>query len=241
VDGEVGSTQPWEYAQIAIQANDIERFALNSYTDAPAFWGVDWSRVNLGFVSGQGGLLTPGELPDEIDLADWTIADQLLISGWNCSNPPNCSNHRQQWIINADVTTLLNLPLRPEIDIKPDGDLNSINPGSRGVIPVAVLGSDSFDVADVDVTTLAFGPAGASLANRHGPHFEDLDGDGLTDLRVHFRIEESGIAFGDITACLTGETVNGSLFEGCDAVRTVPGADSIRSSTQKRRRSEPAP
>ena len=39
-------------------------------------------------------------------------------------------------------------------DIKPGSDTNPINPMGRGVIPVALLGSDTFDVADVDVTTL---------------------------------------------------------------------------------------
>ncbi len=73
----------------------------------------------------------------------------------------------------------------------------------------------------MDPDTLAFGPSGAALAHPRGPHFEDVNDDGFTDLVGHFVVKETGIAFGDEEACLTGE-IDGMPFEACDDIKTVP-------------------
>lgn len=106
------------------------------------------------------------------------------------------------------------------IDIKPDSYPNSINPNSRGVIPVAILGSDTFNVADIDVTTLAFGPSGAPIAHLNG-HLQDVNYDGIMDLVTHYRTRDTGIACGDESATLTGGTIDGQPIEGTDSIQTV--------------------
>ena len=96
------------------------------------------------------------------------------------------------------------------------------------MIPVAILDSDSFDVADVDVATLAFGPNGAAIAHRDG-HLEDANLDGIMDLLLHFRTQETGIVCGDESATLTGELLDGTPFEGTDSIQTVGCGSNRRS------------
>ena len=111
------------------------------------------------------------------------------------------------------------------IDIKPGGTPNAINLSGEGVVAVALLGHEDLDVSEVDVTTLAFGPAGAAFDHSHGPHLEDVDDDGFADLVSHYQIEQTGIEFGDRESCLRGKLLDGMRFGGCDSIRTVPDMD----------------
>lgn len=114
-----------------------------------------------------------------------------------------------------DLTpALLQLP----IDIQRGGVSNSLNLLSRGVIPVTILGSEEFDVTRLDPETLGFGSAGAAPAHRGGGHFADVNGDSHLDFLSHYRIGETGLVPGDVEACVTGETLDGAPFEGCDTV-----------------------
>ncbi len=114
-------------------------------------------------------------------------------------------------------------PILVDIDIQPGGDENPINRMSMGLVPVAILGSDAFDVADIDVTTLAFGPAGAAPAHARGGHLEDVNDAGFTDLVTHYRQKETGVAAGDTEACITGATLGGVPIEGCGDVNVLGG------------------
>jgi hypothetical protein len=50
-----------------------------------------------------------------------------------------------------------------------------------------------------------------------------VNGDGFDDLTSSFRISEAGLASGDTEACVTGETVGGIAFAGCDLVVILRG------------------
>jgi hypothetical protein len=49
-----------------------------------------------------------------------------------------------------------------------------------------------------------------------------VNGDGHTDLVTFYRARDTGLVEGDSRACLSGATVAGTAFEGCDTVDTAP-------------------
>ena len=96
------------------------------------------------------------------------------------------------------------------------------------MIPVAILTTTEFDATTVDGTTVRFGPSGASPEHdqshsaRVASHQHDVDGDRDVDYLLHFRMQDAGIPPGDAEACITGQTLTGQPFEGCDSIKIVP-------------------
>ena len=112
------------------------------------------------------------------------------------------------------------------IDIKPGSYPNSINPRSKGKIPVAILSSMEFDaLTEVDMESLTFGPTGDEESFAFcscSP--EDVNDDGYDDLVCNFYTQKAGFQCGDSEGILIGMTADGALLEGSDSVRIVPSA-----------------
>ncbi len=121
-------------------------------------------------------------------------------------------------------------------DIKPGSCPNPFNIGKKGVMPAAILGTDEFDVADVDPATVKLqgvAPlrwAMEDVATPFGGELDDRyscteDGpDGFTDLTLKFDAPELAAALGvvadgdEVILTLTGNTMDGIPIEGQDIV-----------------------
>jgi hypothetical protein len=108
------------------------------------------------------------------------------------------------------------------IDIKPFETPNSINLRSKGTTPVALFGAPALEVSQIDPATIRL--AEAPVKSVHGRlmvAFEDLNGDGFTDMVVHVETQALQLQPGDSEAILTGSTFFGLMIRGKDAVRVV--------------------
>lgn len=114
-------------------------------------------------------------------------------------------------IVSDDI---LVVPVRPvAIDIKPGSCPNPLNVKSPGVFPVAIVGTDEFDVTTIDPATVRLegvAPLRSALEDVATP-FElllgkedcledcnELKGDGIMDLTLKFKTQEIVFALGDV-------------------------------------------
>jgi alpha-tubulin suppressor-like RCC1 family protein len=111
-----------------------------------------------------------------------------------------------------------------DIDIKPGSDPNSINLCSRGVVPVAILGSADLDVNNIFAQTLELAGSGVAARgnNKLMAHVEDVNSDGFDDLVVQVETENLALTAGDVEAVLTGELYDdGTPIEGTDSINII--------------------
>lgn len=114
--------------------------------------------------------------------------------------------------------------IQVSIDIKPGTFPNSINLGSGGTVPVAILSTSTFDATSVDPGTVTLASAPVQLKGKGMPmaSTEDVNADGLPDLVVHVSTEALQPSESDMSAVLAGQTLDGTPILGTDSVRVVP-------------------
>jgi len=111
-----------------------------------------------------------------------------------------------------------------QIDIKPGTNPNTVNLGSNGTVPVAVLSSPTFSAAAVSPLTVRLAGVPVSIKRNGTPmaSLEDVNGDGLLDLVLHFSTQALPRFTSDTDISLVGETYDGELITGSDSIVIVP-------------------
>jgi hypothetical protein len=151
---------------------------------------------------------------------------------------PNPANNTGQ------VTATVECVVPIVINIHPGNKHNKVNLNSNGVIHAAALTTEAgeyglpiaFDATLIVPESVRFGDADAVWAETGGAAFfnglfhiqdwhelDDKTKDGDLDMRLHFKIPETGIVSGATEACMKGEYVDGGMtfkFFGCDFVET---------------------
>ena len=220
---------------LAARAGDIASFVnggggLIGFSQSPLFTQPYGYLGTVGAVT----TTTGGFFTDITPTADGLaigITDALDVTAWHDEylTFPAFLSVLATYVVGGQVAALggAQVIIGPaaEIDIKPGSDPNSINMKNKnGVIPVGLLGSDTFDVTTVDVTTLVFEGASPDHdltdAAVYAAHLQDVNDDGFLDLVSHYRAQETGLTGASIEGCLdfTADSVE---FTACDAVRIV--------------------
>ena len=126
--------------------------------------------------------------------------------------------------IESSASSTINPFIPVSIDIKPGSYPNSVNLGSNGVVPVAIFGSATFDVHQINPLTIKFANAEVKLRGNGQPmvSYQDVNGDGFMDAIVNVSIEALQLTSSDVKANLNGQLINGTTIKGSDSVRIVP-------------------
>lgn len=121
------------------------------------------------------------------------------------------------------------------LDIKPGSCPNPLNTTSKGVLPVAITGSSTFNIQDIDISTLKIGgvvPIKSSVEDvvslftrkENSCECTTKAGDGINDLVLHFDTQQIVAAMGTVNnrenkvLNLTGNLKDGTPIKGGDCV-----------------------
>lgn len=149
------------------------------------------------------------------------------------SGPLDVLSKDNQVLFSLTIYSDINIHLRADvitvdIDIKPGNEPNPINQGSNGLIPVAILTTDTFNAADVDPGSVTLNGAEVAVRGKSDKlmaRLEDIDGDGDEDLMLQVDTESWDELWADGEVTLTGKTyidLGAKDIQGTDYVIIVP-------------------
>lgn len=131
----------------------------------------------------------------------------------------------------TDTRTVTVTAIGVPLDVTPGGTPNSVNLGSRGLLPVALLATATFDPRQVDPSTIRLGdgvgadtPVAVRNSGTRRATVEDVNGDGRPDLVLMFAVPAL-VANGDLAAGTTQLVLRAVLADGCTSVRAT---DTVR-------------
>lgn len=138
------------------------------------------------------------------------------------------------WFLSDVPIYLKHVTAAPEmtmtIDIKPGNEQNNINLKSNGVVPVAILATDDFDVATIDPATARL--AGASPAKWK---LEDVNHDGDDDILFHFYTEELNLNEDSTEATMTVQLLTTLSAAQAGGGAVVSGTDKVKIISSKKK------
>ena len=182
------------------------------------------------------------------DIATLTVTspsyDIAYIMAYGSGDSAGCPSGGVGWSNGVCLDNLtFNIRQNVSIDIKPGSCPNPFNLKSKGVLPLAILGTDSFDVTTIDPETIALegvspieGRCGIFDVSRpFDGELEDCDScvcgcditDGYDDLLLKFDRQAIVEAIGEVEdgECLvlelTGEEFGGRIIVGQDIIRIL--------------------
>jgi hypothetical protein len=141
-----------------------------------------------------------------LDLTGWTLISAQGISDDGrtiAGHGFNPDGYREAW-----VATIPEPQLMVNIDIKPASCPNPLNVKSKGLLPVAILGSQDFDVNAIDILSVrldgvapvrsSYEDVGTVLTDANECECTTEGPDGYLDLTLKFKTQEIVEALGEV-------------------------------------------
>ena len=136
----------------------------------------------------------------------------------------DCDCSDNSGFLSVEIRAPRNQAQGPKLDVRPGSARNFVNPKSHGMLTVAIIGGEGFDVNSVTVSGLSLAAGSASNAAKPmHTRVRDVNKDGIPDLVMQFKIDQLNIHKGDTELCLSGLVVDGISTQVCDSIELVGG------------------